>query len=409
MKLLFVHQNFPGQFQHLAPAIAANPANQVLALTMRKDVPNLHPRLRIARYATKRGTSKQIHPWVADFETKVIRAEAAMQAAVAMKKQGFTPDVVVAHPGWGESLFLRDVWPQVKLGIYSEFYYSADGDTAFDPEFPTADYVVEASRLRIKNANNALHFEIANGGLSPTKWQRSTFPEPFRSRITVAHDGVDTDRLAPLASARFELPGGGTLTREDEVITFVNRNLEPYRGYHVFMRALPELMARRPKAHVVVVGGDDVSYGARPPEGKTWKQIFLDEVADRIDHGRLHFVGHLPYPNFVSLLQVATVHVYLTYPFVLSWSLIEAMSVGCAIVASRTQPLLEAIEHGERGLLVDFFDIAAFADAVATLAADPDRRHRMGEQARAFACRTYDLRRVCLPAQARWVQQLAGS
>ena len=99
---------------------------------------------------------------------------------------------------------------------------------------------------------------------------------------------------------------------------------------------------------------------------------------------------------------------YLTYPFVLSWSLLEAMSVGCAIVASDTQPLKEAIEHDQTGRLVNFFDSHALANEVCTLLQDPSARARLGKNARAFAVSHYDLQTVCLPRQLAWVEGLGN-
>ena len=409
MRLLFVHQNFPGQFKFLAPALAAQ-GHDVTAMTMQTVQAAQWQGVKLAPYSASRGTTPNVHPWVSDFETKTIRGEAAFRHALALRESGFVPEAIVAHPGWGESLFLKDVWPHAKLGIYCEFYYHAHGfDVGFDPEFPATD-PGEVCRLRLKNLNNLLHFEIADAGISPTRWQASTFPEPFRSRITVVHDGIDCEAIRPNPAASVTLNGNLTLTRQDEVITFVNRNLEPYRGYHVFMRALPEILRRRPRARVLIVGGDDVSYGARAPEGQKWKDIFLNEVKDRIapdDLQRVHFLGNIAYEHFTAVLQLSTVHVYLTYPFVLSWSLLEAMSVGCAIVASDTPPLREAIGHGDTGRLVDFFDPQAVAGEVCGLLEAPEDRARLGARARAFAQANYDLKTVCLPRQIDWVRGLA--
>jgi len=411
MKILFIHQNFPGQFKFLAPALVKQ-GHTVVAMTMQKTEAKEWQGVRLAPYTATRGTTPKVHPWISDFETKTIRAEACFRAALRMRAGGLNPDLIVSHHGWGESLFLKDVWPQAKLAIYCEFYYHPRGaDVGFDPEFPAED-AGEVCRLRLKNLNNLLHFEVADAAISPTHWQASTFPEPFRSKITVVHDGIDTEAVAPNPAVSLTLNGNIQLTRADEVITFVNRNLEPYRGYHIFMRALPELLKRRPQARVLIVGADDVSYGARPAEGKKWKDIFASEVRPQIsdaDWARVHFLGHIPYQYFVPLLQLSTVHVYLTYPFVLSWSLLEAMSVGCAIVASDTQPLREAIRHDDTGRLVDFFDVPGLANEVCALLDDPLARQRLGANARAFAQATYDLKTVCLPRQLQWVQGLERS
>ena len=410
MKILFIHQNFPGQFKYLAPALVQQ-GHTVVAMTMQKTEAKEWQGVRLAPYTATRGTTPKVHPWISDFETKTIRAEACFRAALRMRAKGLNPDLIVSHHGWGESLFLKDVWPQAKLAIYCEFYYHPLGaDVGFDPEFPVKDEG-EVCRLRLKNLNNLLHFEAADAGISPTHWQASTFPEPFRSKITVVHDGIDTEAVAPNPAVSLTLNGNIKLTRDDEVITFVNRNLEPYRGYHIFMRTLPELFKRRPQARVLIVGADDVSYGARPEEGKKWKDIIASEVRPQIsdaDWARVHFLGHIPYQHFIPLLQLSTVHVYLTYPFVLSWSLLEAMSVGCAIVASDTQPLREAIRHDDTGRLVDFFDVPGLANEVCALLDDPVARQRLGANARAFAQATYDLKTVCLPRQLQWVQGLAG-
>lgn len=417
MNILFIHQNFPGQFKFLAPALVSQ-GHTVRAMTMQATEAKTWEGVELIRYGANRGTTPNIHPWVSDFETKTIRGEACFRAALKLKAEGVNPDVIIAHHGWGESLFLKDVWPHAKLGIYCEFFYHPQGaDVGFDPEFPAKDEG-DICRLRLKNLNNLLHFEVADTGISPTHWQASTFPEPFRSKITVVHDGIDTEAVAPNLQTNLTLKKSSGeaigLTRADEVITFVNRNLEPYRGYHTFMRALPAILRRRPHAKILIIGADDVSYGARPDAAKygnkKWKDIFIEEVSPQIsdaDWARVHFLGSVPYQHFIPLLQVSTVHVYLTYPFVLSWSLLEAMSAGCAIVASDTQPLREAITHDETGRLVSFFDAAALADEVCGLLDDPAARARLGAAARLFAQENYDLKTVCLPKQLAWVASMA--
>jgi glycosyltransferase involved in cell wall biosynthesis len=416
MNILFIHQNFPGQFKFLAPALVRQ-GHKVLAMTMQKIEAKQWQGVTLIPYSTSKGTTPNVHPWVSDFETKVIRSEACFKAALQLKAGGFHPDVIISHHGWGESLFIKEVWPQAKLAIYCEFFYHPLGaDVGFDPEFPPSD-PGDACRLRLKNLNNLLHFEVADAGLSPTHWQASTFPEAFRSKITVVHDGIDTETVAPNTGVELTLKKANgqdlRMTRKDEIITFVNRNLEPYRGYHVFMRSLPELLKRRPHAQVLIVGSDDVSYGARPTlaqnGGTKWKDIFANEVRPKIgddDWQRVHFLGHLPYKYFIPLLQLSSVHVYLTYPFVLSWSLLEAMSAGCAIVASDTQPLHEAIQHNQTGRLVNFFDTYSLTHEICTLLDNPAERYRLGANARQFAQETYDLQTVCLPKQLAWVESL---
>ena len=414
MNILFVHQNFPGQFKHLAPALAQQ-GHRVVALHINPcpPVPGVHQ----VRYQAQGQPGQGTHRWVSDLEIKTLRAEAAYRAARQLQADGFTPDVIVAHPAWGESLFLSQVWPAARMGIYCEFFYQAQGaDVGFDPEFPGADPDV-ACRLQMKNANYELHFPRAHAGIAPTHWQASLFPEPFASRIAVIHDGIRTDQVCPNPEVRLQLQtrnGPVTVGRGDEVITFVNRNLEPYRGYHQFMRALPAILKARPQARVLIIGGNDVSYGAAPPPGpdgkpQTWREIFLSEVREELDLSRVHFVGKVPYADYLRVLQVSTVHVYLTYPFVLSWSLLEAMSAGCAIVASDTAPVREAIRHGETGQLVDFFAPLALSAQIVALCENPADCKRLGANARAFAVEHYDLQSRCLPRQLEWVQQLAAA
>ena len=410
MKILIIHQNFPGQYKHLAPALVAQ-GHEVVALTCKVKEPGHWNGVRLVPYPIRGSSTKGIHPWLADFETKLVRATSCYQGALPLRDEGFSPDVILAHHGWGESLLLKDLWPGARMGLYCELYHlSRKPFLNFDPEFPPRAPDGDPIRIRLKNLNNRLHEEIMDAGISPTRFQASTFPEEWQDRLTVAHDGIDTDLVTPDETAQLELPEGSVVTREDEVVTFVNRNLEPYRGYHVFMRALPKILRRRPEAQVVLIGGDEVSYGAKPPAGKSWKQIFIDEVRGQIsddDWARVHFLGRVPYERYLAMIQVSRVHVYLTYPFVLSWSLLEAMSAGCAILASDIEPVREALSEGETGRMVDFFDRAGLVERLCEMLDDPAGRARLGANARAHVVAHYDLRRVCLPRQLDWVARLA--
>ena len=413
MRIVFVHQNFPGQYVHLAPTLARQ-GHEVRALMLEPTARDL-PGVAGTRYQVTRGSTPNVHPWAAEFETKVLRGEGCARAAWAMRQQGFVPDLVCAHPGWGEALFLRDIWPEARQLHFVEWYYGWDGhDVTFDPEFPPKG--IEA-RLRVRTKNTHLLHALMtmDAGVSPTAWQRSTVPALFRDRVHAIHDGVDTALIRPDAQAVFTCtkPDGTPLrlTRADPVISFINRNFEPNRGYHVFMRTLPEILRRSPRAQVVLVGGDGVSYGAKTADGRSWRDTILDEVRPQLDEAmlaRIHFVGRLPHPVLMKLYQVTRAHVYLTYPFVLSWSMLEAMSAGALVIGSRTAPVEEVIEHGRNGLLVDFFDRQALADAVVDAVEAPaERFDALRSTARETVVSRYDLRRVCLPQQLALVERVA--
>jgi glycosyltransferase involved in cell wall biosynthesis len=384
--------------------LAKDTDNQVLGFSMNGN-PN-YEQIKIINYKPNRSSSSSVHPWVKEFETKVIRGEAAYKAALQLKADDFYPDAIIAHPGWGESLFLKDVWPKTKLGIYCEYFYRPDGgDVGFDPEFKSDENDVDIS-IKMKNINNFMHFEIADSGISPTEFQANTFPKDFRTYIDIIHDGINTDIAIPDKSAYITINNTLRLDKSNEIITFINRNLEPYRGYHIFMRALPALLKAKPHAHVIIVGGDKVSYGRAAPEGQSWKLIFLNEVLSELDKSRVHFVGNLSYKNYLKVLQVSTVHVYLTYPFVLSWSLLEAMSVGCAVIGSKTAPVEEVIDNGKNGVLVDFFDKNALTDQILMLLDNSDLRKKLGNNARNTIIDHYDLNKICLPKQLNWATSL---
>ncbi len=401
MKILFAHQNFPGQFKHLARYLAANDQNQVLFVTKRKE--GEIPGVRKLIYEPSREPAKSTHHYLKEFERGVLHGQAVVRVAQALKNEGFQPDLIYAHPGWGESLYLKDIYPRVPLVNFCEWYYHAFGaDAHFDPAQPVK--FDSLCRLRTRNGLHLLNLEVCDVGVVPTRWQLQQFPKEFRSKLTVIHDGIDTETVRPNEGARFDLGEGRALSRADEVLTYVARNLEPYRGFPSFMRALPSILARRPDCQVVILGGDDVSYGGRLPEGESHRQKMLEEVA--IDHSRVHFLGRVPYARYLALLQVSSAHVYLTYPFVLSWSLLEAMAAGCLVIGSNTPPVAEVITHGETGFLVDFFSPEAIADKVVEALEIRRDLTAVSVAARQHVVAHYDLKTRCLPAQVKLISAL---
>jgi len=377
------------------------------ATSIKKNLKAMPAGMKVHVYDLPPRQASQTHPLLRDAEAAVIRGERVAEVLMRLKAQGYAPDLIYAHPGWGEALFIKDVFPETKLIVYGEFFFDANGrDVGFDPEFPSRPD--EALRLRARNMTHLSSMAAADVITTPTGWQKQCMPASLQDRVVQIHDGIDTHRVHPSAKAHISLARDSlTLTPQDEIITFVNRNLEPYRGFHIFMRALPKLLERRPNARVIMVGGDDVSYG-RSLDGQTWRQYMLNEVGAQLDMSRVHFVGKVPYSTYLNMLQVSTAHVYLTYPFVLSWSMLEAMAAGCLVVGSRTAPVTEVIRDGENGLLVDFFSPEQIVEAVCRVCEHPDRMAALRQQARKDVQDRFDLRSVCLPQQIALIERLAG-
>jgi glycosyltransferase involved in cell wall biosynthesis len=405
MKILFVHQNFPGQYLHLARHLGAMPGNELVFITQRRDGVTL-PGVRNIVYQPHRTVTQNQHHYLLDTESGVLNAQAVARAALSLKESGFEPDVMLGHNGWGEIWYLKDVFPDTPLIGYFEFFYRYRGaDVGFAQDEP--DVFDHAPRIRTKNLGNLMALDTVDFGQTATQWQKSLYPPTFHPKLHVVHEGIDTRVVKPDPAVRFTLPGTNIeLTREDEVLTYVARNLEPYRGFPQFMRSLPAILKERPNAQVLIVGGDEVSYGHRLPPGQTHRQRMLDELGSSLDLSRVHFLGKLPYSAYLRVLQVSRVHVYLTYPFVLSWSLLEAMSAGCLLVASKTQPVEEVIRDGENGLLVDFFSPQEIAERVIEgLAAGRDGFAELRRNARRTIVEQYDLATICLPAQLRLLEK----
>ncbi len=405
MRVLFVHQNFPGQYRHVAPALAARPGYEVIGLG--ENPGDALPRVQHLRYKPPQGAGKETHRYIRRFEAAVRRGQQTANAALALQKRGFVPDLICCHPGWGEGLYLRDVFPNARTLYYFEFYYQSQGaDVGFDPPGPVS--IDDACRVRTLNVNHLLALQVADWGQTPTRWQRSRFPDWAQQRLSVIHEGVDTQLIRHDPEASFTLPGGRVLRLGDEVITFVARGLEPYRGIHTFMRSLPEILRHRPKAQVVLVGGDEPHYGAKPAKGGTWKELLLAELGDRLDLSRVHFPGKIPHPQLLALFSLSSAHVYLTYPFVLSWSMLEAMACRCLVIGSATAPVQEVIRDGENGLLVDFFSPPQLAETVVKALEQPARYAPLREAARRTVVEQYDLKSVCLPRHLALIDTVAA-
>ena len=383
MRYLFVHQNFPAQFLHLLRHLVAQQKHDIVFVGEANQ--NRMDGVRRVLYQMPAKFGAGTFPVAADFEAAALRAHAVAKVCRETKKLGYEPDIIIGHHGWGELLNLGDVWPGVPMLGYHEFFYHLDDyDVGFDPEFPNP--VENFARIRAKNAVNLLALNNPGHGQTPTAFQLGSYPEWARARISLLPEGVDTEKCCPapaIARRAFKL-GDVVVAPREKLVTYVARDLEPYRGFHVMMRAIPRLLAERPDVRVVMVGGDGVSYGARLAHD-TWRDYMLRELGPRFDPARCHFAGKLPYDDYRRLLQRSDAHVYLTYPFVLSWSLRESLSCGCAVVASDTEPVREFIRHRRQGLLTPFHDPLKLADRILELLEDRDLANRLRENARRYA------------------------
>ena len=405
MRILFLHNNFPAQFGALARYMAHR-GHEVTFGTKWEGTPPEW--LRMVRYRPHRKVGKGQHPYVAFIEDAVLNGQAMARVGWKLKAEGYTPDLVVAHSGWGPGLYVKDVWPETRYVGYFEWYYRTDGaDVGFLDETTHDD----RHRIGTRNAVILLDLATCNHGIVPTAYQASTFPASVRGKLTVQHDGVDTDYFAPPeAGAPGQAPPHPLklpdldLSHAEEVVTYVARGMEPYRGFPQAMTAFAEVQRRRPGAHVVVVGTDRVAYGKKLPAGDSYRKRMLRELD--LDTERLHFTGHLPSAQYREVLLASSAHVYLTVPFVLSWSMIEAMSAGCLLIASDTEPVREVVREGENGLLVDFFDTGALAERICEALARPAELAELRANARRTAVGRYAASTL-VPRRARLLEAVA--
>lgn len=393
-----MHPNFPAQFRHLATALAKNSKNRVVFGTKRKE--GAIQGVSKAIYTPSRQARPETHHYVRNLENAVLQGQAVYRLAEQLKKERFIPNVVYGHSGWGPTLFIKDIFPKAELLCFFEWFYHAHGtDADFDPKEPlTAD---DEARIRIKNTPILTDLYSCDRGLCPTYWQRQQFPPEFHSKLTVRHDGVDTNYFQPKPGAKLVLKKGELdLSEVDEIVTYVARGMEPYRGFPQFMEAVSILLKKRPHCHVVIVGEERVAYGRSLPDGKSYKQLML-ETFD-YDLSRLHFTGLLPYGEYLQVIQAGSVHVYLTRPFVLSWSMLEVMATGGLVLGSKTPPVEEVIEDGVNGLLVDFFAIDRIVERIEEVLDHPDKMATLRVKARETIQERYDLSRLLLE-HIQWI------
>ena len=384
MKFLFVHQNYPAQFLHIVRHLVAMKRHEVVFITepnaneiagVRK-VPYMKPKLDVP----------DVHVAARELDNGVRRAELVYRAAHGLNHLGYKPDIIIGHHGWGELLNLRDLWPDVPTLGYMEFYYQYNtADVGFDPEFPADP--LDFPRIRAKNAINHIALNLGGTGQCPTNWQLSTYPEWARPQIELIWEGVDLELCSPDPAARKKTlkVGDMTIKPTDKLVTYVSRDLEPYRGFHIMMRALPDLLKAHKNLKVVMIGGDGISYGAAPRHGGNWREVMLAEVGKNIDPDRVVFPGRVPYTTYLSALRRSDAHVYLTYPFVASWSMRESMAIGCAVIGGAVDPVREFITHGENGLLTPFLEPHTLARTILNVLEDKTLNAKLRENARAYA------------------------
>lgn len=396
MKILFVHQNFPGQYRQLIDWLIAQGGHEMVALTQSKTPPNI-PGIKIFGYRPHHRPKDDAYALSKYWEECCGSGFGVVRACKRLEDQGFVPDLVLGHVGWGELTFMKQIWPSVPvLGFFEYFYLAQGGSVGFDPEFPASEHTPFIMHAR--NAVNFANIETVDLGHAPTQWQLNTFPESFHSKIYCCHDGIRADLLKPNHAAKVPLGRlGRDVTREDEIFTYMARNMEPTRGFHVFMRALPDILAARPKARALIIGGSETSYGKKSDADGGYRAEMEREVGDRLDWDRVHFLGRVPYADFQKIIQISRCHIYLTVPFVLSWSLLESMAMEATIVASDTAPVREVVTHGETGLLADFFDPKALANQVAEVLANPADYAGLGPAARRHVLENYDFLSHTLP------------
>jgi glycosyltransferase involved in cell wall biosynthesis len=401
-RILFVHNNFPGRFEFLLPSLKAA-GHQCIAIAQGGRQADGVPLL---QWKSNRSSTSGILDLAVRAEADLIRGRAAADCALQAKQDGFEPDLIIGHPAWGETAFMKEIFPKARQIMVGEFYYrSTGGDVGFDPEFAEVG-VTEPFRVHAKNAVMSMAYADADRIICPTPFQASAFPVAFRERALIIHEGIDTDHIRRVQGAKLKL-GDREIDGSTPIVTFINRVFEPMRGFHIMMRALPALLAAVPDVRVLMIGSDKASgYGIAAPGGGTWGAHMKKEMGDRIDYSRVHFTGPVPHDIMLTALSLSWAHVYYTYPFVLSWSSMESMACEVVFMGSDTPPVRDIIEPGKNGLLIDFFDFDALSKSLIEACKHPECFTKMRAEARRFVVEHYDQRRICLPAWLKVIDEL---
>lgn len=404
MHVLFSHTNFPGQFGRFGAWLATRGWQVTFATGRREARPPQGTSM--FHFEDVKAGAEQTHRHARPLDRALCTAESFAAAAINAKRHGVEPDIVVAHSGWGAGTYAKAVWPKAAFVPYVEWWYQYPRVDTHPDDPPDRDPVALRARDLARNAPMLLDLTAADAALCPTHFQAAQFPARIRETLTVLHDGIDAVEMAPDGAARAALIAAMGLPQDAEIVTYATRGMEPYRGFPEFMTAIARLQKTRPHLHAVIAGSDRVAYGRPLPEGESWKARMLDELD--LDEARLHFTGLLPHSEYRRLLQASDLHVYLTIPFVLSWSMIEAMSVGCSLVLSDAEPVREALGSSGGAMLVDHHDVGALARAIETGLTEPQAAQARRQAARQRVLDAYAQESIW-PMRERFLRDLAAA
>jgi len=389
MHVVFIHQNFPAQFGHVAAYLARRRGFRSTFVS--QHPPGNADGIERLQYHLKSGARAENHYCSRSFENAIWHSHAIYEALES--RPDIRPDLIVAHSGFLSTVFLRELY-DCALVNYFEYYYRTQGaDMDFRPDFPYP--AMNRLRARARNANLLLDLEDCDAGYSPTRWQRSLFPGLFQHKIRTIFDGLDTSLWRPLTGLPRRI-GDRVIPDGMRIVTYVSRGMESIRGFDIFMQAARLLCQRRRDVFFVVVGEDRICYGGDEEFTgcKSFKELVL--ARDTYDLSRFLFTGPVPIGTLIQLFALSDLHIYLTVPFVLSWSLLNALACGTTVLASNTAPVREVIEHGKNGLLTEFFDVEGLAAAASQVLDAPQDYKHLGQAGVDMVREHYSLD-VCLP------------